>query len=85
MVNKLSSEYLKQTNKDDCFEYVSVDKQTKNTYNFIISTSSGVDFISMPFAIRIMRDATIISVLHSRGFNQKHFSVWGQKINNELF
>lgn len=80
IVDSLSSKYLTQTCEKDHFEYLKVHRENQRKYQFSVSTSSPVDFISMPFAIRIMGDAAIVSLLHSKGFDQKKFAVWGKKL-----
>ena len=82
---RLSSEYLRLISKDDHFDYVSVCRESVSSYRFVVSTSSVVDFISMPLAIRIMGDATIISLLHRDGYEHKDFAVWGRKLTMDCF
>ena len=81
IAERLSSQYLKQTSMDDSFEYQNICIENDKAYKFMVVTSSVVDFISMPFAIRIMGDATIISILHSKGFDKKDSQVWGRKLS----
>lgn len=85
LVNQLSSKYLFKTCEADHFEYVNVKNERAHHYSFTVSTSSAVDFISMPFAIRIIGDATIISVLHSEGHHQKDISIWGRKLTMDCY
>jgi diaminopimelate decarboxylase len=81
LIRGLSSSYLATKSKEDHFEYVEASHQDKRTYRFIVSTCSSVDFVSMPFAIRIMGDASIVSILHSGDFKEKRFPVWGRKLS----
>jgi diaminopimelate decarboxylase len=85
LANKLSSIYLRQSSNDDTFTYESIFIESRYTYRFAVSTTSLVDFISMPFAIRIMGDATIISLLHKCGYEKKDFAVWGRKLTMDCF
>lgn len=85
LVGQLSSQYLFQTCESDRFEYINVNYENRYRYKFTVSTSSVVDFISMPFAIRIMGDAAIISILHSKGYNQKDFAIWGRKLSMDCY
>jgi hypothetical protein len=39
----------------------------------------------MPFIIRIVGDATIISVLNNEGYANKDISVWGRKLTLDCF
>ena len=84
-VLQLSSSYLRETSSEDSFSYVHVLKQSDNTYEFVVSTSSEVSFISMPFAIRILGDAAIIAVLHNDGYEAKREAVWGRRLVMDCF
>ena len=85
LVSQLSSIYLHKTCENDSFEYIKMIYERKNYYKFIVLTSSVVDFISMPFAIRIIGDASIISVLHNKGYDEKKFSLWGRKLSMDCY
>lgn len=85
VVDQLSSKYLFKTCETDRFEYVTANYKSKNHYEFNVMTDSVVDFISIPFAIRIIGDASIISVLHSGGFQQKTFPIWGRKLSIDCY
>lgn len=85
LVSQLSSKYLYKTCETDSFEYIKMIYEKKNYYKFIVLTSSVVDFISMPFAIRIIGDTSIISVLHNKGYDQKNFSLWGRKLSMDCY
>lgn len=85
LVGNLSSKYLFQSCEADRFEYSKVVCVKKNKYEFKVSTSSVVDFVSMPFAVRIFGDAAIISVLHSKGYKQKLASIWGRKLTMDCY
>ncbi len=81
----LSSIYLRETAMQDNYSFTGVQMETGNRYRFIASASSAVDFISMPFAIRILGDATIISVLDKTGHSKKDVAVWGRKVTMDCF
>lgn len=85
LVSQLSSIYLHKTCENDSFEYIKMIYERKNYYKFTVLTSSVVDFISMPFAIRIIGDASIISVLHNKGYDEKKFSLWGRKLSMDCY
>jgi diaminopimelate decarboxylase len=85
LVDNLSSKYLTQTCEQDHFQYLNVHREHQRKYHFSVSTTSPVDFISMPFVIRIMGDAAIVSLLHSKGFDQKNFAVWGRKLTLDCY
>jgi diaminopimelate decarboxylase len=84
-IQLLSSNYLYKECETDSFNYIKVNYESKNEYTFTIKTSSSVDFISMPFAIRIMGDASIVSILHRIGYNQKKIPIWGRKLTMDCF
>ncbi|MBK7883045.1 MAG: hypothetical protein IPJ81_03935 [Chitinophagaceae bacterium] len=48
-------------------------------------TASRVDFISMPFAIRIFGDAAIVTLLHQMKSEKKEYPIWGRKLNLDCF
>jgi diaminopimelate decarboxylase len=85
LVEQLSSKYLFKTCETDSFEYIEVNYESKYQYKFTVLTTSIVDFISMPFAIRIIGDASIICVLHSKGYLQKKFPIWGRKLSMDCY
>lgn len=85
LVSQLSSKYLFQTCEHDRFDYLNVIRENKYTYTFVVATSSLVDFISMPFIIRIIGDAAITCLLHSKGFYEKDFAVWGRKLTLDCY
>jgi diaminopimelate decarboxylase len=84
-VQLLSSPYLKEGCNEDNFSYVKVEKVYSNEYEFTVNTTSRVDFISMPFAIRIFGDAAIVALLHQEGYDKKQISVWGRKLTLDCY
>ena len=48
-------------------------------FSFTVATAAEVDFVSVPFALRIAADAMIISVLRSFGTQLKDRGVWSPK------
>ncbi len=84
-VQRLSSGYLRESSAEDAFSYVSTVKTSPCTYEFEVLTVSAVDFVSMPFALRIIGDAAIVAVLHQDGFETKQQSVWGRRLVMDCF
>jgi diaminopimelate decarboxylase len=84
-VHRLSSAYLRESCAGDAFSYVSAEKTSDFSYTFNVITQSSVDFISMPFAIRIFGDAAIVAVLHQEGFDRKTQAVWGRRLVMDCF
>jgi len=85
LIKNISSKYLFKTCETDSFEYVAVTYESQYHYRFTVLTNSIVDFISMPFAIRIFGDASIISILHSEGIQEKKNPVWGRKLSMDSY
>jgi diaminopimelate decarboxylase len=85
LIKNISSKYLFKTCEADSFEYVEVTYESQHHYRFTVLTNSIVDFISMPFAIRIFGDASIISILHSKGIQEKKNPVWGRKLSMDFY
>lgn len=85
VISNLSSNYLSEKCLYDTYAFEKVVKMTLNKYEFVVTTSSKEDFLSMPFAIRIFGDAAIISVLHNDGINEKKVPVWGKKLVLDCF
>ena len=85
LIKNISSKYLFKTCEADSFEYVEVTYESQYHYRFTVLTNSIVDFISMPFAIRIFGDASIISILHSKGIQEKINPVWGRKLSMDFY
>lgn len=84
-IHQLSSGYLRESSAEDSFSYVTMVQTSYCTYVFEVLTASAVDFISMPFAIRILGDASIVAVLHHDGFETKQQSVWGRRLVMDCF
>ncbi len=84
-IHRLSSEYLRESITNDSFSYISAVKTSDTSYSFEVITTSAVDFVSMPFAIRIIGDAAIVAVLHQDGFDAKQKSVWGRRLVMDCF
>ena len=78
--NSLSSNFLQKKIKKESFEYISFQQSGLNTFRVIARLNSPVDFISMPTAIRIIGDASIIALLSMEGKDIKQESVWGRRL-----
>ncbi len=84
-IESLSSGYLKKLACQDEFEYLGMTKIGERTYEIDVMTESKVDFISMPFAIRIFGDAVIVTLLEHLGAEKKEVPIWGRKLNLDCF
>jgi diaminopimelate decarboxylase len=84
-IRTLSSNYLNEGISDDRFEYLNMTQIAHNQFSFKIDVYSGVNFISMPFAIRIFGDASIVALLYWMGCSKKEIAVWGRKLTLDCF
>jgi diaminopimelate decarboxylase len=84
-INNLSSKYLSERIVNDSFNYIHASKENHNAYKFSVNVTSEVGFISMPLAIRIFGDASIIALLHNKGFDKKEIDIWGRKLTLDCF
>lgn len=80
IVNSLNSDYLQYQTADDRYEIISMTQSSENCFEYEFAVKSEVSFVSMPFALRLIADATIISVLYWVGKNRKDISVWGDRL-----
>ncbi|MFW5725495.1 MAG: diaminopimelate decarboxylase family protein [Bacteroidota bacterium] len=81
----LSSTYLTKWAEEDQFEYLNISQTGDRSYEIDVMTRSRVDFISMPFAIRIFGDAVIVALLHHMKAQKKELPIWGRKLNLDCF
>lgn len=84
-VADLSSQYLKVLANEDTFDYLYFGREGNNTYRIEVATRSRAGFLSMPLAIRVFGDATIVALLDYCGHNKKEIPVWGRKLNLDCF
>ncbi len=84
-INDLSSVYLTQWAGEDRFEYLQMARTGERSYEIDVMTHSRVNFISMPFAIRIFGDAVIVAALHQMKAEKKEMPIWGRKLNLDCF
>ena len=75
----LRSAYFHDLASQDCSRLVAVQQISDSTYEFAVDTEAGVDFISVPFALRIAADAVIVAVLRAQGKLIKDVAVWSNK------
>ena len=75
----LRSSYFGEHARDDAYEILRFSQLDRRSFAFDVMTRCGVDFVSVPFAMRITADAVIIAVLSAMGKRIKDVSVWGSK------
>ncbi len=78
--NSLNSDYLQYQSAHDHYDIVAMQQLSENQFEFDFQVSSKVSFVSMPFGLRLIADATIASVLHAVGKEHKDISVWGDEL-----
>lgn len=84
-ISDLSSIYLTKWSEEDRFEYLNMSRTGERSYEVDVMTHSRVNFISMPFAIRIFGDAVIVAALHQMKAEKKEMPIWGRKLNLDCF
>ncbi|MEY3368445.1 MAG: hypothetical protein RI973_1600 [Bacteroidota bacterium] len=85
LISKLKSDYLTDQVNQERFEYEKFERIGPNCYEVMAMIHSPVSFVSMPLAIRLIGDATIIAVLRSLDVESKSVPVWGKKLTMEYF
>lgn len=75
----LQSSYLRDGALEDRYTFVAFQQVGTCQFIFTVTTAAVVDFVSVPFALRIAADAVIISVLRSFGKQLKDIDVWSPK------
>jgi diaminopimelate decarboxylase len=78
-INALRSRYFGDHAKNDHYEITRFCRMNDRSFTFEFEPRCSVDFISVPFAMRITADAVIIAVLAAMGKQFKDVDVWGSK------
>lgn len=78
-VEKLSSAYLREGAAADTYRFLEVRQIAPRTLEFKVEISSPLGAVSVPMAVRVAADATIITTLHLAGKPSKDVSVWGTR------
>lgn len=79
-VTNLGSHYLQHGAKNDSYTWLQFQRISPYDYQAVARTEGSVDFISMPFAIRIAGDAAIIALLDHGGYKSKSMEIWGTRL-----
>ncbi|MFM8263931.1 MAG: diaminopimelate decarboxylase family protein [Pirellula sp.] len=79
-VRNLSSQYLSQLANNDRYEIIAASRLASGRYFFEVQVQTDVEFISMPFAIRIVGDATIVATLDCMQKQSKDVCVWATRL-----
>lgn len=77
----LGSEYMRRLANQDLFDVREVRRLGPRSYEVDFTLRAGVDFVAMPFAVRLVGDATIIAVGLEMGWTAKPGPVWATRIS----
>jgi diaminopimelate decarboxylase len=79
-IDALNSDYLQFGSVNDAYEIVGTRRLSENHYVVELDVRSEVDFISVPFCLRLACDGAIAVTLHSLGVTRKEFPVWADRV-----
>jgi diaminopimelate decarboxylase len=80
LIQDLNSDYLQFGAMHDSYEIVETRQLSENHYIVDFDVRSDVDFISVPFCLRLACDGAIAVALHSLGATKKAFPVWADRV-----
>ena len=80
LIQDLNSDYLQFGAMHDSYEIVETRQLSENHYVIDFDVRSDVDFISVPFCLRLACDGAIAVALHSLGATKKAFPVWADRV-----
>ena len=79
-LRQLSSTYMRELFASDGYEFVSGHRRAGRSYVFELDIRGEVDYVSMPFAIRMVGDALIIATCDALGKTHKDIDIWGSNL-----
>jgi len=79
-ITELSSEYLRIGANEDRYRFIETRQTDERTFEFLLDAESPLGLVSLPFAVRMAADATIVAALALLGKKQKDVSVWGSRL-----
>ncbi|HEX6145007.1 MAG TPA: hypothetical protein VFZ01_19995, partial [Geminicoccaceae bacterium] len=80
MIDDLNSDYLQFLSMHDAYEIAETRQLSENHYVIDFDLRSDVDFVSVPFCLRLACDGAITVALHSLGVSRKSFPVWADRV-----
>lgn len=80
-VQALESSYMHELAADDRYEIREARSLGGGAYEFVFDLDARVDFVAMPFAVRLVGDAAIIAVGHEMGWQEKPGPVWATRLS----
>lgn len=77
----LESTYMRDAATHETYRMERVENCGKGVYRFAFETEAEVDFVAMPFALRMVGDASIVAVGLELGWDQKPGPVWATRLS----
>ncbi len=80
-VEALQSAYMHRLAQDDAYEVREVRRTAPGAYAVTFDVQGSVDFVAMPFVVRLVGDATIVAVGREMGWSEKPGPVWATRLS----
>lgn len=80
-VEALQSAYMHELAAHDAYEIREVRRTGAGAYVVTFDVRGAVDFVAMPFAVRLVGDATIVAVGREMGWQEKPGPVWATRLS----
>lgn len=80
-VGALQSAYMHELAAEDVYEIREVRRTAPGAYVVTFDVRGAVDFVAMPFAVRLVGDATIVAVGREMGWEEKPGPVWATRLS----
>lgn len=80
-VEALQSAYMHRLAQDDAYEVREVRRTAPGAYAVTFDVRGSVDFVAMPFVVRLVGDATIVAVGREMGWSEKPGPVWATRLS----
>ena len=80
LVKVLNSRYLQYLSAEDSYEIHKTTQLSDNAFLLELDVKSPVDFISLPFCIRMAADLAIMAALKLFGEKEKLYPVWADRL-----
>lgn len=80
-VRALQSPYMHELAAHDAYDVREVRRTGPGAYLVTFDVRGAVDFVAMPFAVRLVGDATIVAVGREMGWREKPGPVWATRLS----
>lgn len=80
LFNAINSDYLQHGALRDRYDILAVRQIAPDCFEFQFQATTPLQLLSMPFAIRLAGDATIMSILYKLGKRKKDISIWSDNL-----